>query len=99
MQKTLSIHDNSVGTRQFDVGGRECAHSGFCCWGYCQIGVAVRGSGTNNTVKNDTGRFRREATFLYKGVCGDFVNDAVFAHLSASEVKGSEHIDIVPLTQ
>ena len=45
--------------------------------------VAVRGSGTNDTVKNDTGRFRREATFLYKGVCDDFVNDAVFAHLSA----------------
>ena len=40
-QKTLSIHDNSVGTRQFDVGGRECAHSGFCCWGYCQIGIRL----------------------------------------------------------
>ena len=56
-----------------------------CCGKECQALVigAVRGSGTNDTVKNDTGRFRREATFLYKGVCGDFVNDAVFAHLSA----------------
>ena len=43
----------------------------------------IPSAGTNDTVKNDTGRFRREATFLYKGVCGDFVNDAVFAHLSA----------------